>query len=65
MGGNTPFGNEMLFAALFFAILGIYILTVAVSFWKEGGMEAARWVVVSDVFAFALSMLFWLFWFFC
>lgn len=63
--GGIVFENMVLVGAFGFLLLGLFILICAASVWKERGMKAARWIVVSDVFAFGLSMLFWLFWFFC
>jgi uncharacterized membrane-anchored protein len=65
MSNNVVFEGMALVAAFFFLFLGMYLLVYFVSVWKERGMDAARWMIVSDVLAFALSILFWLFWFFC
>jgi hypothetical protein len=65
MNNNAVFEGMVLLAAFGFSILGLFVLIYAVSAWKERGMDAARWILVSDIFAFALSVLFWLFWFFC
>lgn len=64
MFSDTVFSKTVLFGGFAFLILGMYLLVVVVSMWKDCGFESARWMIVADVFAFSISILFWLFWFF-
>lgn len=64
MFSDTVFSKAVLFGGFTFFILGMYLLVVVVSKLKDCGFESARWMIVADVFAFSISFLFWLFWFF-
>lgn len=64
MFSDTVFSKAVLLGGFAFLILGFYLLVMVVSVWRDYGFERARWFIVADIFAFSISILFWLFWFF-
>lgn len=64
MFSDTVFSKAVLLGGFAFLILGVYLLVLVVSVWRERGFERARWFIAADIVAFSISILFWLFWFF-